>query len=304
MTVVFGNFSRAELDQQYNNLVKVPADVLKAHRQYWEEESDRARRSWVHHLDIPYGVSTLEKLDIYQPSGGGPRPVVVYIHGGYWRSGDKADCGYLANALCGVGMVAVVINYGLVPATPVGKQVEHCAAAVRWTLENIRGYGGDPDQVIVIGHSAGAHLAAMLIATPTGHPILPEEALKGIYALSGIYDLEPVARSYLNESVALTEDDVRSLSPVRLTHHAKVPCIVGVGLSEGEEYVRQAQEMARHWEAGGARVALRLFANEDHFTIRSRWERGGNPVFDPVLELLPGLGKFQDKVEMKETSRV
>lgn len=304
MTVVFRNFNRAELDQQYNNLAKVSPDVLKAHRQYWEQESERAKGAWVHQLDIPYGKTALEKLDIYQPSSEGPHPVVIYIHGGYWRSGDKADCGYLSNALCAAGAVAVIINYGLVPATPVGEQVEHCAAAVRWTRENIKAHGGDPDQIIVIGHSAGAHLAAMLLAMPAGRPILPEGAIKGIYALSGIYDLEPVARSYLNDSVALSDDDVRRFSPVRLDHHVKVPCVVGVGLDEGDEYVRQAQEMARHWQHGGVAVALRLFANEDHFTIRSKWDRSGNPVFDQVLELLPHSDKFQGRVAVKETSRV
>lgn len=304
MAVVFRNFTRAELDDQYNNLAKVPADVLKAHRQYWEQESDRARRSWVHELDMPYGPSAMEKVDVYRPSGDGPHPVVVYIHGGYWRSGDKADCGYLANALCAAGLVAVIINYGLVPETPVGRQVEHCAEAVRWTRANIAAFGGDPDQIIVVGHSAGAHLAAMLIAKPAGQPILAEEAIKGVYALSGIYDLEPVARSYLNESVALSDDDVQRLSPLILDHHAKVPCVVGVGLNEGDEYARQAQEMAQHWQAGGVHVTLRLFADEDHFTIRSNWDHSGNPVFDQVLQLLPNSDKFQGKVELKETSRV
>lgn len=292
---VYRGYDRPALDQQYNNLLKVPAAQLQAYRVRWAEESAAAKATIAHALDIPYGASNLETLDVFMPPGSGPWPVMVYIHGGYWRGGDKAECAYTARAFCRANILTVVINYGLVPATPIGEQVRHCAKAVRWVFDHIREYGGDPDQIFVTGHSAGGHLAAMLIAKPGGVPILPEGVIKGVCALSGIYDLEPILLSYLNESLHLSPADVAELSPVHHDRHRGVPIVFAVGALEGEEYLRQTQEIAARWSAGTGHVEVLVTGEDDHFSIRSGWDEPRNVIFNHILALMAPLAKASSR---------
>jgi len=287
---IFRDYDRLALDRQYNNLLKVPAAALERFRLRWSEESDAAKAAISNILDRPYGPTALEKLDIYKPSGAGPWPVVIYIHGGYWRSGDKAESGYIARAFSRDNILTVVINYGLVPATPISEQVQHCISAVIWVRNHIREYGGDPDRLFVIGHSAGAHLAAMLIAVPKGKSLLPEGTIKGICALSGIYDLEPVRLSYVNDSLHIADEDVTPLSPVRHNRQRDVPIFFAVGACEGDEYIRQTVEIAARWTSDPGKVELLITEDDNHFSIRSGWDEPGNKIYNRIRALIGSRG--------------
>jgi len=264
--VIFRQYDRAALDREYDNALKIPADTLKAHRARWAEQSARARETITRVLDVPYGRAAGERLDIFGVRQTGLAPVQIYIHGGYWISNDKKDCSYVALGFTGAGFANVVINYDLIPAVTMAEQVRQCRAAVAWVHAHIREYGGDPDQIYVTGHSAGGHLAVSLLTDPN---IVPGR-LKGVTSLSGVYDLEPVRLSFVNDKLGLTEREVIALSPVRLQPRDTSPrLLLTMGAREGDEYIRQHNDLAAAWRPAMPGLIAPIIPDTDHFSMRA-----------------------------------
>jgi arylformamidase len=268
--VIFRHYDRAALDRQYDNALKIPAATLKAHRARWAEQSARVRETIPCVLDVPYGRAAGERLDIFgrrgADLGAASAPVQIYIHGGYWISNDKKDCSYVALGFVGAGFVNVVINYDLIPNVAMAAQVRQCRAAVGWVHAHIREYGGDPEQIYVTGHSAGGHLAVSLLTDPD---IVPGR-IKGVTSLSGLYDLEPVRLSFVNEKLGLSECDVIELSPVRLKPRDTVPpLLLTMGAREGDEYIRQHNDFAAAWRPAMPRLVAPIIPDTDHFGMRA-----------------------------------
>jgi arylformamidase len=264
--VIFRQYDQAALDREYDNALKISADTLKAHRARWAEQNERARATIPCVLDVPYGSAAGKRLDIFQPSEAGLSPVQVYIHGGYWISNDKKDCSYVALGFTGAGFVNVVINYDLIPNVTMAEQVRQCRAAVAWVHAHIRDYGGDPGQIYVTGHSAGGHLAVSLLTDPN---IVPGR-IKGVSSLSGLYDLEPVRLSFVNEKLGLSERDVDELSPLRLKpRDTAPPLLLTMGAREGDEYIRQHNDLAAAWRPAMPQLVAPIIPNTDHFSMRA-----------------------------------
>ena len=264
--VIFRQYDRAALDREYDNALKIPADTLKAHRARGAEQSARARETIPCVLDVPYGRAAGERLDIFGVRKTGLAPVQIYIHGGYWISNDKKDCSYVALGFTGAGFANVVINYDLIPAVTMAEQVRQCRAAVAWVHAHIREYGGDPDQIYVTGHSAGGHLAVSLLTDPN---IVPGR-LKGVTSLSGVYDLEPVRLSFVNDKLGLAEREVIALSPVRLQPRDTSPrLLLTMGAREGDEYIRQHNDLAAAWRPAMPGLIAPIIPDTDHFSMRA-----------------------------------
>jgi len=263
---IFRQYDRAGLDREYDNAAKVSVEMLKSYRASWAETSRRARETIPCDLDLAYGPSPGERLDIFRPGQIGPAPVQIYIHGGYWISNDKSDCSYVALGFVGAGYVTVVINYALIPAVGMAEQVRQCRAAIRWIAENIHRYGADPEHIYVTGHSAGGHLAVMLLTDPE----LPGGHVKGITSLSGLYDLKPVQLSFVNEKLGLSETDVTELSPVLLQPRLTTPrLLLTIGRDEGEEYIRQMNDLAAAWRRFMPHLTAVIIPGTNHFSMRA-----------------------------------
>src|SRR5271165_7147511 len=129
---VFRQYDRVALDREYDNAAKISAETLKSYRARWAEQSRWARESIRCNLDLPYGQSAGERLDIFHLEQSSLASVQIYIHGGYWISNDKNDCSYVALGFVGAGYVTVVINYSLIPTVGMAEQVRQCRAALRW----------------------------------------------------------------------------------------------------------------------------------------------------------------------------
>jgi arylformamidase len=272
---IFRQYDRAALDRQYDNALKVGPDSLKALRARWVDESARARETIPCVLDVPYDAASGERLDIFRPSQSGLAPVQVYIHGGYWISNDKKDCSYVAKGFVGAGFVNVVINYGLIPTVAMAEQVRQCRTAVRWVAAHIREYGGDPKKLYVTGHSAGGHLSVSLLTDPEIAP----GSIKGITSLSGLYDLEPVRLSFVNEKLALTEREVAELSPVRLeSRDTSARLLLTIGAREGDEYIRQMTEFAAAWHPHMPHLVSLVVPDTDHFSMRAGLDDPGSDI--------------------------
>jgi arylformamidase len=251
MTSLFDfNPNPDDLDAQYNNRLRVP-DFVSRHVIPWQTASAQARVQQASVLDVSYGQDAAEKLDIF-PAGGRQQPVLVFIHGGYWRSLDKADHSFVAPAFTQQGVCVVVPNYALCGAASpttledIPLQMVRCLA---WVYRHIDQYGGDPDGITVAGHSAGGHLAAMLAACEWERwdGALPKQVVRNALGISGLYDLAPIMHSpYLQTDLKLTHRQVQRCSPAYFAK-PRAPLTAVCGGDESAEFVRQNRLIQTLW---------------------------------------------------------
>lgn len=264
---VFRAYDRAALDAEYNNRVKVKdaADWLAR----YASDSQKARAEIPGRLDLAYGRSAGETLDVFPAPGPGAAPVHVFIHGGYWHRLDKADFSFVARGLRPAGAAVVVINYALVPSVDMAELVRQCRASIGWVWKNAASFDGDPRRVFVSGHSAGGHLVAMLMSTDwrAFDRALPADVLRAGCGISGLYDLEPIRLSYLNEILKLTPESARLHSPVHHPPKRSSPLLLAVGALEGREYHRQSRDLAEVWGSRGLPCRALDMASHHHFSI-------------------------------------
>jgi arylformamidase len=257
------------LDAQYNNRLRVP-DFVTRHVAPWQTASAQARTQQACLLDVPYGHTEAEKLDIF-PAGGSQQPVLVFIHGGYWRSLDKTDHSFVAPAFTQQGVCVVVPNYALCGATrattmeDIALQMVRCLA---WVFSQIDQYGGDPARITVAGHSAGGHLAAMLAACAWERwdAALPPQLVRNALGISGLYDLAPIMRSpYLQADLKLSPSQVQRCSPAYFAK-PRVPLAAVCGGEESAEFLRQNRLIQAVWGKRHVPVCEAMPGN-NHFSM-------------------------------------
>ena len=272
-------------ETQYNARAAVPDFPAIFARE--EAASRRARLAMPCYLDVAYGDGPLETLDVF-PSVGPSRGVLSFIHGGYWRSRDKSEFSVLARAYCTHGITLAIPNYALCPAVTIEAIIRQMLKAHAWLYRNIAAYGGNADHIVVSGHSAGAHLAAMMAACDWQEYAadLPADLVKGALVLSGIYDLMPLRRTSMNADLKLDENAARVASPVTYYPSRPVPLITAVGAGESAEFRRQAELLAVQW-AHCARASI-VLPGENHFTIVERLAEPSGPLYDAVRALFGG----------------
>ena len=262
--VGYKGFRQDELEYQYNPRVSVPEypELSKARAAQARKVRESAK-SW---LDVPYGKSPREKLDIYaadRPGG----PVFVYLHGGYWRGGSKEDsCGF-APTFTARGATVVLVEYGLCPQVTLGDIVRQTRSAVAWVYRNIARHGGDPEKIFLAGTSAGGHLTAMALAHDWAKHDLPRDIIKGGTALSGVFDLDMVMRIAVQEEVRLTPRMARENSPLLHPPLARCPILVAVGGVEPKGWQRMSEEYFDYCKAGGMSVEYLVVPGANHFTL-------------------------------------
>jgi arylformamidase len=290
-TVFFG-YDRAALDREYDNRGKVAnyAEYIAC----YPAESARTRDTLPARLDLRYGPTPGETLDVFLPEGSGPWPVHVFVHGGYWRSLDKEDFSFVARAFQPAGVLVAVINYALIPTVDMDELVRQVRASVAWLHRNAGALGGDPARLTVSGHSAGGHLVAMLMSTDWGRfGGLPDDVVKAGCGISGLYDLEPIRLCYLNETLGLTVETARRNSPVHLVPAAAGRLLLPVGAKEGDEYHRQSESLAAAWRRRGLAVEVMDMAGHDHFSIITELGDAETPLSRAILHQIdpPGTGR-------------
>jgi len=285
MSTVFRHYDQAALDREYDNRAKVAdfADFLARYR----AASDTLRRQRPGQ-ELAYGPPPAARLDIFPPLAAPPgaAPVHVFIHGGYWKSLGKHEFAFTAGAA--PEALTVVLDYPLIPTVDMDTLVAHCRQALIWLYRHIADHGGDPRRIVVSGHSAGGHLAALLLASdwPALDPGLPADPVRAILGLSGLYDLEPIRRCFLNAELHLDGAAVAEHSPLNHLPPVGTTALLAVGEQEGHEYARQSRVQVEAWiQHIDARV---LLTPDHHFSIVSQLERPDTPLARRLQTLLEG----------------
>ncbi|MRX51463.1 alpha/beta hydrolase fold domain-containing protein [Paracoccus sp. S-4012] len=194
---------------------------------------------------VAYGPQTAHRMTLMAPSGArGPAPVQMFIHGGFWKSLDADSFAFLAPAFVEHGALLALIDYPLIPSVRMADLIAACAEGLRWLHANVAAHGGDPERLHISGHSAGGHVVAELLDMPALSPMI-----RGVTAISGIYDLEPVTRSFQNADLGLTAEEVARFSPLSREISPDAPLLVAVGGAETAEFLRQSRAFAARCDA-------------------------------------------------------
>lgn len=251
---LYRNMDRAALDAGYNNSSAVSnSPALLAD---FDARSQQLRASAPCHLDLHYGPAPRNRIDYFPASA--PGPVLLFIHGGYWQMRAKEGFSFLANGPLAHGIHVALTGYTLAPDITLGGIVAEIRTAVAWVAAHAAQYGGDPAQIYVAGWSAGGHLTAMALEEP---------AVKGGIAISGIFDLEPIKLSYLNDKLRLDMTETRDLSPLHRLAACSQPLVVAYGSAELPELQRQSQEFASARAAAKLPGRTAALAGHNHFSI-------------------------------------
>ncbi len=273
-----------DADRQYNARAAIPEHPQIFER--WRTRSDAARSRLRCDPDYYYGPSPAETLDIF-PAEAGRAPLLLFLHGGYWRSLDKRDFAFLAPAFVDAGVSVALVNYGLAPQVALPDIVRQTLRACAWAWRNCMGFGVDPNRIYAAGHSAGAQLAAMMLAAewPTYAHDLPPDLLRGALLVSGIYDLEPlVAAPFLKDDLRLDAEGARQVSPLRYRPRSATRFYTAVGERESDEFRRQNRLIAAAWPECFVRDVPLPGCN--HLTAVEQLGARGSGLFEAALEML------------------
>lgn len=261
---VYGGFDQDALNREYSARDTVP-DIEPFIAEY-RRLSAEARETLPCLLDVAYGPHPDEVVDVF-PAGEGA-PVLIYVHGGYWRMLSQKDSAFMAPGMVAAGAAVVTVNYSLTPTADLDEIVRQCRASVAWTWSHAAEFGGDPGRLFVCGSSAGGHLVGMTLAEGWQEAAgIPADAIRGAVPLNGLHDLEPVRLSSVNEWARLDAESARRNSPIHHLPENGCPLIVSYGGSETSEFKRQSRIYADAWRARGWPVDVFEHAGRNHFDI-------------------------------------
>jgi arylformamidase len=254
------------VERGYNNRAAVP-DHPRFIAQY-VELSEAAIGALAPRRDLRYGPGPKETLDLFVPAGAA-RGTFVFFHGGYWRAFDKSDFAFVAAPFVAQGLAVAVVNYDLCPAVTIAAIVDESTRAILWLLREGEKHGAPCDRLVVGGHSAGGHLAAMLFATDWRTHGLPRAPFTGGVTLSGVHDLEPLVLSTMNADLRLDGAEARRMSPVHYQAETDAPLVVACGADETSEFLRQSELIYHAWprnRSPGADAPL-FISERHHFNV-------------------------------------
>jgi acetyl esterase/lipase len=221
------------------------------------------------HGDIAYGGLARQKLDVYVPRNGGQDlPVVVFFYGGTWQSGRRKDYLFVAEALTARGMVAVIPDYRLYPEARFPAFIEDGAAAVAWVRRHIGAYGGGGSRLFLMGHSAGAYIAAMLALNPSylAQVGMSPDELKGFIGLAGPYDFLPLKRPRLIKIFGAA-DNIPETQPVNFARAKAPPALLLHGADDKIVGPHNSERLAQRLREAGNRVEDRFYPGFKHIRI-------------------------------------
>lgn len=271
---IYRGMDRATLDASYNNSAAVTdsSEWLAD----WRVRSGASRALPDAQLDVPYGEQERARLD-YFPCGVRGAPLFVFIHGGYWQRNAKEIFSFVSEGPRAQGIDVAVLGYTLAPAARLSDIVGEVQAALAFLGRHADRFGFEPMQIYVGGWSAGGHLAAVASTWPN---------VRGALVISGIFDLEPIALSYINDPLRLDRDEIENYSPLYLLRPGAAPQILTVGGNELTELRRQSAAYAEAAGKLGLPVKLRVLPGHHHFSILDELSKPDGVLTDELRGLI------------------
>lgn len=262
-----------QLDAGLNNSTAVAgsSDITAG----WGARSDAMKAKYPGHLDVAYGPRERNRFDFIKAADGGP--TLLLIHGGYWQMRSKDFFTCFAAGPMAHGINVAVFGYTLAPEATLDEIVAELHAGVDALVEKLPTLGGDPERIVVSGWSAGGHLTSTTLAHPK---------VKGGVAISGIYDLEPIRASYLNEKLKLDEAMAKRQSPLMQDGGADKPLALVVGGGELPLLRQQTADFAAHRAKHGLPVSYEEIAGADHFSIMAELEKPEGRITTLIKDLV------------------
>jgi arylformamidase len=265
--------NRKQLDDGLNNGTAVAGsgEITAA----WGHRSEAMKANYPDHLDVAYGPRERNRFDFIKAADGGP--TLLLIHGGYWQMRSKDFFTCFAAGPMAHGINVAVIGYTLAPEATLDEIVAEIHAGVDALVAQSPALGGDPDRIVVSGWSAGGHLTS----TTLSHP-----RVKGGVAISGIYDLEPIRASYLNEKLKLDEAMSKRQSPLMADTGPNKPLALVVGGAELPLLRQQTADFAAHRASHGLPVSYEEIPDADHFSIMAELESPTGRITTLIKDLV------------------
>lgn len=246
--------TQEQLDLGLNNGVAVPETAAIVGR--WDELSTDMRARHPQYLDLRYGPRERNRIDVLKANTGGP--TLIFIHGGYWQTRAKETFTFCAAGPMAHGINVAFMGYTLAPDATLDQIVDEVRTGVDYLANELPALGGDPEQIVVSGWSAGGHLSSMVL----GHP-----RIKAGLLISGIYDLEPIRHSYLNVKLGLDEASSRRNSPMTQPGGVSKPLVIVAGSGELPQLRKQSADFAAHRATYGLPVIYEEIPEATHFTM-------------------------------------
>lgn len=250
-------------ESEYNNGNKIKN--APAYFEQWIKDSAAARESLNCQLDLSYGEGNRETIDLFFAENS--TKWLVFIHGGYWQSATKELFSFIAPPIVESGYNVALVEYHLCPEVTIPVITEQCGKAIAWLYHHASDYDKPCEKMIIAGNSAGGHLTAMMFATDWQQYDMPTSVIEGGIAISGLFDLEPLIETTINERLNLDAESARAISPIHFKPTVNAPMVVAVGGLEGSEFERQSRLIheAEAWKnVAQAPISIE---NKHHFDV-------------------------------------
>ena len=232
-------------------------------------------------LDLRYGPHPRQTFDLFEAAE--PIGTVAYLHAGYWQSRDKAQFRFLAPSFLEAGLNVAVVNYPLCPDVTLAALTD----AVRDSIAAIAKMAPSSAHagLVAMGHSAGAHLCVELALTDWQARGFSRSPLRGIVALSGVYDLAPLIMTPLNDKLRLDPSSAKTASPINRVRTGMPPALFAVGGLETPAFRRQTADMLEAWRNAGNRGEALIAEDRDHFSLLRSAQDPGGALFEKMMAL-------------------
>lgn len=267
-----------DISAEYNNRILVPDHAQIIAR--WHEEAAAYRLTHPGQLDVAYGARLRNRVDIFPAEDGAGRgTLIVFIHGGYWRSFDKSVFSHVAGPANAAGFDVAIPSYSLCPevgVTDIIDEIRQCCLFLGETTKQ---------RLVVAGHSAGGHLAAAMAATDWQLYGSRSDLVKACLSVSGIFDLRPLMATPYNDDLRLTAVQAAAASPLLWPVPSRLPLESWVGAEESFEFRRQARSLPAAWAGLGLPCRYEEAEGFNHFSIGDLLSRATHPMTQRLLEL-------------------
>ena len=260
-------------------------DIMVFIKQYINE-SKKAHRVLkdVMKPDVRYGPEQRSNMDMFVPKSNQLLPIHVFIHGGYWQELSKNESAFAAPNFIDNNVIFIAFDYTLAPEANLYEIVDQTRRGILSILKNAEKFGGDPDNITISGSSAGGHLVAEILSTKWKDYGFNECPIKGALCISGVFDLEPIVDTYVNDPLKMTKKDAYKLSPLHHISNQSCPIIFTVGENETSEFHRQNDEYMMACKEKGIKTSFVEMYGFNHFDIALDLNNKNSPLFQAVLD--------------------